>query len=101
MNRRPAAVTAKPAAQNAAVVAPDARLERLFDGGFYWRDGKQARLFHVTQGYRLVQLDAATGRPVATFGKDGIVDLFQDLDRKSIQKSGTIGWNSPPLVVAR
>lgn len=28
-------VTAKPAAQNVAVVAPDARLERLFDGGFF------------------------------------------------------------------
>ncbi len=28
-------VTAQPAAQNAAVVAPDARLERLFDGGFF------------------------------------------------------------------
>lgn len=37
----------------------------------YWSDGRQARIFYVTPGYRLVALDAKSGMPVPDFGIDG------------------------------
>ena len=44
-----------------------------------WRTGPTAgndqRILYVTPGYRLIALDAKTGQPVTTFGKDGVVDL--------------------------
>ena len=47
----------------------------------YWTDGKEERILYVTQGYRLVALDARTGNRVPSFGSDGILDLKADLDR--------------------
>src|SRR5262249_2957870 len=42
----------------------------------YWTDGKgDDRVLFVTTGYRLVALNAHTGQPIKTFGKDGIVDM--------------------------
>src|SRR5215203_3854655 len=42
----------------------------------YWTDGRgDARIIYVTPGYRMIALDAKTGQPVKTFGKDGTVDL--------------------------
>src|SRR5215470_5989841 len=41
----------------------------------YWTDGREERILYVTPGYRLVALDAKTGAPVHSFGKDGAVDL--------------------------
>ena len=42
----------------------------------YWTDGKgDERIIFVTIGYRLVELNARTGQPIATFGKGGVVDL--------------------------
>ncbi|MBZ5559346.1 MAG: PQQ-binding-like beta-propeller repeat protein [Acidobacteriia bacterium] len=70
----------------------------------YWTDGKgDDRVVAVTIGYRLVELNAKTGQPVKTFGKDGILDLKEgviigkgqqiDFDR------GEIGLHSTPAVV--
>ena len=67
-------------------------------GVTYWTDGRNERILHVTPGYHLIALDAKTGRPVPGFGKDGIVDLYEGLDRP-IPPDGQIGWNSPPIVV--
>jgi quinoprotein glucose dehydrogenase len=67
-------------------------------GVAYWTDGKEARILHVTPGYHLFALDAKTGRPIPSFGKDGVVDLYEGLDRR-IPQDGQIGWNTPPLVV--
>ena len=72
-------------------------------GVAYWTDGQgDERVIHVTQGYHLVALDAKTGRPVPTFGEDGIVDLYNGLydglDRPAIE-DGQIGLNSPATVV--
>jgi quinoprotein glucose dehydrogenase len=74
-------------------------------GVSYWRDGRGAatapcakRLFLATIDARLVSLDAATGKPCATFGTDGLVDL-----RKGLRLAP--GWfsayevTSPPAVV--
>src|SRR6188474_1601653 len=42
----------------------------------YWTDGRgDDRIIYVTPGYRMIALDAKTGQPVTTFGKDGVVDL--------------------------
>ncbi|HLX43929.1 MAG TPA: pyrroloquinoline quinone-dependent dehydrogenase [Bryobacteraceae bacterium] len=46
----------------------------------YWEDGQDKRIFFAG-GRRLVALDARTGRPVATFGKNGFVNLTQNLER--------------------
>jgi quinoprotein glucose dehydrogenase len=65
----------------------------------YWTDGKaDARLLLITPGYQLVALDAKTGRPIPTFGKAGIVELTEGLDRE-IVKPGQIGSSSPAIVV--
>ena len=47
----------------------------------YWTDGKEERILYVTPGYRLVALDARTGVPVQSFGRNGIVDLKQENDQ--------------------
>src|SRR5881396_1324486 len=45
-------------------------------GVSYWTDGKgDERIVYVTTGYKLVELNAKTGAQVASFGKDGIIDL--------------------------
>jgi quinoprotein glucose dehydrogenase len=44
-------------------------------GVAYWTDGRDQRILYITTGYRLVALDAKTGNCIASFGKDGIVDL--------------------------
>src|SRR5262245_4103396 len=42
----------------------------------YWTDGRgDERILYVTPGYRLIALNAKTGQPISTFGKDGVVDL--------------------------
>jgi quinoprotein glucose dehydrogenase len=43
-----------------------------------WRDGGRLRLFLNTR-YRLICLDAETGKPVTSFGTNGVVDLSQGL----------------------
>ena len=65
----------------------------------YWTDGEgDARIYVVTIGYQLVALDARTGRPVPTFGVDGIVDLKLHNDQIIDPLSGEIGWNGAPTV---
>ena len=65
----------------------------------YWTDGQgDDRIFFVTIGYQLVALHAATGRPVADFGANGIVDLKENNDQLIDPLSGEIGWNGAPIV---
>jgi len=64
----------------------------------YWSDGGDERILLVSPGYQLIALDARTGRPVPGFGKDGIVDLTEGLDR-AVVKPGQIGLSSPAIVV--
>lgn len=49
-------------------------------GVAYWTDGKESRLF-VTASQSLVALDPATGKPVASFGDDGRLDLRAGMGR--------------------
>ncbi len=64
----------------------------------YWSDGREERILYVTPGYRLIALDAKTGAPVATFGKNGVVDLKLDDDQAMDLITGEIGLHSTPTV---
>jgi quinoprotein glucose dehydrogenase len=70
----------------------------------YWSDGKgDDRIIYVTTGYRLISLDAKTGARIASFGKDGVVDLKTGVVHGSGQQidleTGDIGLHSTPAVV--
>ncbi len=67
-------------------------------GVAYWSDGIAERIIYITPGYRLISLDAKTGRPDPAFGDEGVVDLFDGLDRPR-PPDGRIGASSPPLIV--
>jgi quinoprotein glucose dehydrogenase len=72
-------------------------------GVSYWTDGRgDERVVYVTTGYRLVELNAKTGAPVASFGNNGIVDLKEGVvygNRQPINlETGEIGVHSTPAV---
>lgn len=62
----------------------------------YWASGADRRLFLVTSKATLIALDAGTGRPIPTFGEDGIVDLTKG-QRRPVDR-GLVGNNSPPVI---
>jgi len=66
----------------------------------YWSDGRQERILYVTPGYRLICLNAKTGMPMSTFGKNGAVDLKLDDDQTILPDltTGEIGIQSAPVV---
>jgi quinoprotein glucose dehydrogenase len=63
-----------------------------------WSDGKQRRIF-MNSRWRLIALDAATGKPIRDFGDTGVVDLTRDLARngKPVNKLHYT-QTSPPVV---
>jgi quinoprotein glucose dehydrogenase len=70
----------------------------------YWTDGRgDDRIIYFTPGYRMIALDAKTGQPVKTFGKDGVVDLKVGVvygEGKPIDlETGEIGIHSTPTIV--
>ena len=79
----------------------------------YWTDGKgDERILYTTIGYQLVELNAKTGAPVASFGKNGVLDLkvgvmYGKFNPKTLKyeqtqidlEKGEIGWHSAPTVV--
>jgi quinoprotein glucose dehydrogenase len=67
-------------------------------GVAYWTDGKEERIVYVTPGYQMVALDAKTGDPVASFGKNGMVDLKTELDQQVDLVKGEIGLHSAPVI---
>jgi quinoprotein glucose dehydrogenase len=65
----------------------------------YWTDGKNDnRILLISPGFQLIALNARTGVPIANFGKSGIVELTEGLDR-DVVKPGQIGSSSPALVI--
>jgi quinoprotein glucose dehydrogenase len=70
-------------------------------GVVWWSsdDGGDQRILYVTPGYRMIALDARTGRPVESFGEGGVVDLKQNFDQEVDPSGGNIGLNATPLVV--
>ena len=70
----------------------------------YWTDGKgDDRILYVTTGYRLVELNAKTGQPIAGFGTNGVLDLKVGVvigkDKQLDLEKGEIGLHSTPTVV--
>jgi len=73
-------------------------------GVSYWTDGRgDERVIYVTTGYRLVELNAKTGAPMASFGKEGMVDLKVGMVTGTGQQidleMGEAGLHSTPTVV--
>lgn len=61
-----------------------------------WSDGRERRIF-INSRWRLIALDAATGRPIPSFGANGEVDLTARLARAVNPRHYTN--TSPPVVV--
>jgi quinoprotein glucose dehydrogenase len=63
-----------------------------------WQRGRERRIYVATIDARLIALNAATGRPVESFGSAGTVDLRQGL---RIAPSGFADYQvtSPPAVI--
>jgi quinoprotein glucose dehydrogenase len=72
-------------------------------GVSYWTDGAaDQRIFVVMGNYMLVALDAKTGRQVASFGKNGVVDMAENLrwnERPGLPHEGRVANTSPPAIV--
>ncbi len=70
-------------------------------GVSYWSDGNgDNRIYVVTPGYQLVALDAATGHAIEGFGRNGVVDLQENLrTREGVAPDGSIGASSPAAVI--
>jgi quinoprotein glucose dehydrogenase len=60
-----------------------------------WTDGRQRRVF-MNSRWRLIALDASTGKPIDSFGTHGEVDLTADLSRPVRKEHYTN--TSPPVV---
>ena len=55
-------------------------------GFSYWNDGRQSRLFAYVLNF-LYALDPATGKPIASFGEGGRLDLRKELDSDYTQNN--------------
>ena len=64
-------------------------------GAAAWRDGDRLRIF-LNSRTKLFSLDAATGKPVPSFGTGGSVSLTQGFPKKVTEEQVTQG--SPPVV---
>lgn len=69
----------------------------LHRGVAYWRNGDDERIIIATAFAQMIALDARTGKPVASFGTDGRVDLAQGLRRPVDRDYYTM--SSPPVIV--
>ena len=60
-----------------------------------WTDGRERRVF-MNSRWRLIAIDAKTGKPIPSFGNEGVVDLTATLRRpvKNIHYTNT----SPPVI---
>jgi quinoprotein glucose dehydrogenase len=66
----------------------------------YWTDGKAKRILHNTIDGRLISIDAVTGKLDPSFGKNGQVDLRQELlPPDDPRKVDDINSTGPGIVV--
>lgn len=65
-------------------------------GVAYWADGDDRRIVFGTGDGYLICLNAQTGRPIASFGQNGRIDLTQGLGR-SVNRAH-YGVSSPPVI---
>jgi quinoprotein glucose dehydrogenase len=69
----------------------------LHRGVAYWRNGDDERIVILTAFAQMIALNANTGKPVPTFGKDGRIDLAEGLRRPVDRDYYTM--TSPPVIV--
>lgn len=62
----------------------------------YWTDGKEKRIFAGVMSF-LYALDVKTGEPIPSFGKDGRIDLREDLGRTPVEKQSV--WLTTPGII--
>jgi quinoprotein glucose dehydrogenase len=74
-----------------------ANLGWLHRGVAYWRKGDDERIVMLTAFAQMMVLDAKTGKPVPSFGKDGRIDLTEGLRRPVDRNYYTM--TSPPVIV--
>ena len=69
-------------------------------GVAYWTSGRESRILTVTPSYQLVSLDAKTGHPDISFGKDGIVDMTKEVEKDANYDTsiGHLMNTSPPMI---
>jgi len=67
----------------------------------YWAgtNGADRRVIYVTPGYRMLALNAQTGVPIPSFGRDGAVDLKLEDDQDVNLDTTELGLNATPLIV--
>lgn len=65
-------------------------------GVTYWANGEDTRILLGTGDGYLICLNAKTGKPIPTFGKEGRIDLTQGLGR-TVNRS-LYGVTSPPII---
>ncbi|MBI1792352.1 MAG: pyrroloquinoline quinone-dependent dehydrogenase [Acidobacteria bacterium] len=65
-------------------------------GAAYWSDGQERRLFLGTLSGRLFAIQAATGKPIDSFGQGGSIDLRQGVADRFPGKG--YGMTSPPAI---
>lgn len=94
-----------PTQQVIALNAATGQLIWKFDSGItstqptrgvaYWSDGKNARIFAGVMNY-LYALDAATGKPIPSFGENGRIDLRKGLGRD--YRTQSLALTSPGII---
>jgi quinoprotein glucose dehydrogenase len=62
-------------------------------------EAHRRKIFVATLDARLIALDAATGKPVKDFGKDGEVDLKRDVNLADRLDPGNYQVTSPPAII--
>ena len=72
-------------------------------GVSWWSDGHgDDRILFITAGYRLVELNAKTGKQIASFGQTGVVDLkvglYTGTGKQIDLETGEAGLHSTALV---
>jgi glucose dehydrogenase len=85
-----------PTHKTIALDAATGKLSWSFDSGLagvganrglmYWRDGREARVFAAVDNF-IYALDAATGKVIGGFGKQGRIDLRENLGRDPATQS--------------
>jgi quinoprotein glucose dehydrogenase len=64
-------------------------------GVMYWSDATSRRVFAAV-GTFIYALDAATGKPIPTFGAEGRIDLRENLGRDPLTQAGRL--TSPGVI---
>ncbi len=62
----------------------------------YWSEGKDKRVLVGVMNF-VYALDAATGKPISTFGKEGRIDLREGLGREPASAQ-SVDLTSPPVI---